>query len=80
MYIKEVEYSELINIILSLKNSSPGWDGINANVVKQSYMLYIEPLIHIFNMSFNQGVFPNELKIARVIPLYKGDNKLLVNN
>ena len=80
MYIKEVEYSELINIILSLKNSSPGWDGINANVVKQSYMLYIEPLIHIFSMSFNQGVFPNELKIARVIPLYKGDNKLLVNN
>ena len=31
-------------------------------------------------MSLLHGIFPNELKIARVIPLYKGgDSKYLVN-
>ena len=41
----------------------------------------MEPLVHVTNMSILHGVFPDELKIAKVIPLYKGgESKLLVNN
>ena len=29
-------------------------------------------------MSFNQGVFPNTLKIANVIPIHKKDDKLTI--
>ena len=34
----------------------------------------------IRNMSLTHGVFPNELKIAKVIPLYKGDSKCILSN
>ena len=35
---------------------------------------------HIFNISLQQGVFPNELKVARVIPLFKSGNTMLFSN
>ena len=31
-------------------------------------------------MSINQGVFPNEMKIAKVIPIYKSGNKSQTSN
>ena len=38
------------------------------------------PLKTIFNQIVEKGVFPNLLKIAKVIPLFKkGDNKLFTN-
>ena len=45
-------HSEVKNIILSLKNSSPGWDNICPKVVKGSYECIIRPLTHMFNLSF----------------------------
>ena len=41
---------------------------------------YIEPLTLLINKSIQQGVFPVELKIARIIPLYKGENNQLIHN
>ena len=37
----------------------------------------VSPLLaHIFNVSINNGIFPNKLKVARVLPIYKeGDKK-----
>ena len=38
------------------------------------------PLTHIFNASFEQGIFPKDFKLAKVIPVYKkGDNTLCSN-
>ena len=39
-----------------------------------------EPLSHVCNMSLQEGIFPDELKIANVIPLYKCDDPKLFNN
>ena len=36
MYLKEVTTDELKCIIMSLKNSSSGWDDINPKIVKQT--------------------------------------------
>ena len=80
MYITETDHYEIKNILCSLNNSSPGWDDIHAKIVKASYLYYINPLCHIYNLSLKQGVFPSEFKIAKVISLYKNGNKLLVNN
>ena len=35
----------------------------------------VKPLVHIFNLSFSTGIFPSEMKIAKVIPLFKNGNK-----
>ena len=34
----------------------------------------------IFNKSLQTGCFPDNLKIAKVVPIYKGDDKTFVNN
>ena len=38
------------------------------------------PLAYLSNLSINEGIFPNELKIAKVIPIYKVDNDQSINN
>ena len=39
-----------------------------------------KPLTLIINQSLITGIFPEKLKLAKVIPLYKKDDKLITNN
>jgi hypothetical protein len=49
-------------------------------IIKSLYKSFIVPLTHVLNLSITQGVVPNELKIAKIIPLFKhGDSKLMKN-
>ncbi len=80
MLLYETNRNEVQNIITLMKEASPGWDNIHAKIIKCTYNLFLDQLTHICNLSLMQGVFPNELKIARVVPLYKADNNMLVNN
>ena len=76
MFLKDVS-EEVERIISSLKNSSSGYDGIHSKVVKLTFNCFIEPLVHIFDLSIAQGVFPDELKVARVVPIYKSQNIIM---
>ena len=38
------------------------------------------PLTEIINLSFNEGKFPTQLKSANMIPVFKKQDKLEVNN
>ena len=80
IFLKEVTHAEVTKIINLLKEASPGWDGMPAKAIKPTFALYLSPLVHILNLSLNQGVFPSELKIARVIPIYKGGDNMQINN
>ena len=64
----------------SLKNSSPGYDEMPASILKQCIDTYIDPLTYLINVSINQGIFPSELKIAKVIYIYKSDDKQHIQN
>ena len=69
-----------MSTLKDMRTSSPGWDDLSPKIVKQTYMYFFQPLCHICNVSLLHGIFPNELKIAKVIPLYKGgESKWLVN-
>ena len=37
-------------------------------------------LTHICNLSFNTGVFPSELKVANVVPIFKSGDEMLFSN
>ena len=80
IYVSNVTEDKISKIILSLKLCSPGWDGIQAKKVKSTFHLYLQPLVHLLNLSLSQGVFPDELKIAKAIPSFKNDNNMLENN
>lgn len=72
---------EVSNTIHNMKNSySMGEDNLSINLLKKCVNFIIAPLTYIINYSFNEGIFPNILKIAKVIPIFKkGDNTVLEN-
>ena len=37
-------------------------------------------IMHICNLSFSKGIFPLQMKIARVIPIFKSGDKSQFNN
>ena len=55
---------------LDIKKAT-GLDQIPVKLVTLSAPVISSPVSHIINFSFQNGVFPNTLKIAKVIPLYK---------
>ena len=80
IYLEPVTENEVENIIINLKNSSPGWDDFTAKIVKLSYPSFIIPLTYICNLSLSSGIVPNDLKIAKVIPIFKSKKRNCINN
>ena len=80
MAIPEVHVNEVNTIISAMKNSASGYDELPTSILKQCVDSYITPLTCLINMSISQGIFPNQLKLARVIPLFKGEDEQLVQN
>ena len=64
---------------LPSKNSC-GLDGISSKLIKIIEPAIIKPLTLLINQVFNTGIFPDELKIAKVIPLFKKDDPTLLKN
>ena len=80
MFAAPTDITEVSDTIKSLKDSSSGPDGISSEIVKQSLQCIVQPLTHVANLSLEQGVFPDEMKVAKVIPLFKSGEKTSVNN
>ena len=72
---------ELNKAFLTLKsNKSAGLDEISVNVVKSIFDKIPIPIYHIFNLSLKQGIFPNKLKIANVLPVFKAGEDFKLSN
>ena len=80
LYLEPVTESEMRGLINSLKSSAPGYDNIRSSILKLTLPVICTPLTYICNLSLQEGVFPDELKIANVIPLFKNDDPELFNN
>ena len=72
---------ELKEALRSLKpNKSPGYDNISSNMVNETSDIFFTPLKYIFSLFLQQGIFPENLKIAKVSPVYKKDEEFLLTN
>ena len=78
-YITPCTANQIKTIILNMKNSN-GIDGYFTKIIKAIADYVSVPLLFIFNKSFLTGVFPDILKHAKITPVYKADDKLLINN
>ena len=63
-----------------MKNSAPGFDELPAFITKQCSKLYAKPLCHVISLSIRQEAFPNELKLAKVLTIYKSYDQCQLKN
>jgi hypothetical protein len=71
---------EVHNIIKQLKSASPGYDNITLSILKHIWPVISTALTHLINLSLQTGIVPDELKIAKVIPIYKSNDPSQLNN
>ena len=81
MYLKPITCDKVREIFDNLdKKFSSDDDGIPNVIVKLSSNVTIPYLTQIINKSFQEGIIPDDLKKAKVIPLHKDGSKLDENN
>lgn len=72
MFLEKPDESEIFSVINSLRRSAaPGIDGITAAHLKELGELIVPYLSHLINRIFDTGSFPDNLKVAVVIPINK---------
>ena len=71
MVCEPVGRNELKTLLDNLKPKSTGLDGIRPKVIKEAVDSIIDPLLHLLNLSICTGKVPDNLKIAKVTPLFK---------
>ena len=76
-----VTVEELKAITKGFKDGkAPGADNIPISIIKKTLDLISDPLLSIINLSLSLGIFPDRLKISKIIPTFKSDNASLVQN
>ena len=77
---KQINEKGILTIINNLSTqSSYGFDDISTILLKFIKAEICPPLTLIIKQSLNTGIFPDKLKIAEILPIYKNDNTLLDN-
>ena len=80
-YCSHVTATELLNVVNGLKPSkSLVADCFFSSLLKGCISYIVQPLLFILNLSFDSGIFPDQLKISRVIPIYKKGSKSEMSN
>jgi len=81
MFVAPVSVTEVEQVTERLKsNSSAGFDEIPMSLVNQRLCYYIKQLVHIYNVSYQTGIFPDTMKKAKIRPLFKkGDRQDMQN-
>jgi len=75
-FIQPTSCSEVIEIVDQLKSkTSYGVDGIPISIIKATIQNIAEPLSRLINCSISTGVFPANLKIGKICPVYKDGEK-----
>ena len=81
MFMAPTNRTEIEKLIDKLPNkTSKGHDDISNILLKRIKSTISHPLEIILNKSIQDGVFPEDMKQADVIPLHKSKEKFIVNN
>ena len=78
--VAHISNEEVLDLIQSLPNKGTGPASIPLKMLKVVTDIIVIPLCHIINVSFSTGVFPDILKVAKVLPLHKGGSTQDLNN
>ena len=80
-YFSQISIESVALTLRNLKtNKSTGLDKIPAKILKLSYDIIAPSLAFIFNLSLETGIYVDDWKRARVIPIYKAEDKRKCEN
>lgn len=72
IFLQPCHIDEIIEIISELQNKdSLDIDEISTSLLKFVSQQICTPLVHIFNLSLEQGSVPDKLKFSKTVPVYK---------
>ena len=79
IFLNAANEQEIIEICSTCRSgTAAGYDNISMNLVKESIVIIIiSPLTCIINLSITSGIEAKQLKIARVIPLFKSGDQVI---
>ena len=77
-FFQPTNEEEVIKVAQQLKTKSS--QGFNNLSYKKTMKEVAAPLTHIFNQSFLLGVVPDQMKIAKIVPVFKAGSKNVLNN
>lgn len=80
LFLKPVDDAEVLKLLKNVSSNSPGYDEIPPKLIMKVSSEIVIPLTHIINESFSKGAYPDNLKIAKVIPIFKSGDLNDVNN
>jgi hypothetical protein len=81
LFFSPITENEVVKVAQSLKNKfTTGYDDIPGAIFKQCIDYLKKQLTNIFNTSLGTGIFPEQLKIAKFIPIRKRGNTRSINN
>ena len=79
--IKFVKEEAVDSIINKLKNkTSRGIDGISNQILKIAKAELLRPITFLVNQMIHTGTYPQQLKIAKVTPIFKANDKEQFSN
>lgn len=79
--LQHITVFEVDNMLKTLKtNKATGLDGIGANILKYCGDYIVPTIAFIINQCIDQSIFPDILKEACIIPIFKGGDKADPNN
>ena len=77
LFLVPVVSHEIVKVIDSLDiNKSTGPNSIPVYILKILKPFFSDWLAKLINLSFETSVFPDILKVAKVVPIHKKDSKL----
>ena len=81
LFLKETDHGEILKLLSSLDTSKAGdIYSITPKLLKCAKFELVENLTKMFNKSLKLGIFPDPLKLAKVIPIHKDGSRLVVSN
>ena len=79
--LKETTPDEVMKVINVLDGKKSGdIFNISPDLVKLNAQIISQILSIIFNLSIREGCFPSDMKVAKILPLHKGDSVLIPGN
>lgn len=71
--VTPIEVEKVVSNMVNKK--SCGYDEVPIGIIKENIDILAEPLSLFFNECFEENIFPEQLKIAKILPIFKKGSK-----